>query len=53
VGGTEALGALAGGGIAAAAGIRATMLAGVAPIAGVTVWIWWRHGREHPASLSS
>ena len=47
VGGTEALGALAGGGIAAAAGIRATMLAGAAPIAGVTIWIWWRHRREH------
>ncbi|MBO0805820.1 MAG: MFS transporter, partial [Nocardiopsaceae bacterium] len=32
-GGAEALGALAGGGIATAAGVRATMLAGVAPIA--------------------
>jgi len=47
--GTVVGGALAGGGIAAAAGIRATMLAGVAPIAGVTVWTRWRHRREHPA----
>jgi predicted MFS family arabinose efflux permease len=46
VGGSEALGALAGGGIAAAAGIRATMLAGAAPIAIVVIWTAWRHGRE-------
>lgn len=45
-GGTEALGALAGGGIAAAAGIRATMLAGVAPIAIVIIWAAWRHRHE-------
>ncbi len=44
-GGAEALGALAGGGIAAAAGIRATMVAGAAPIAGVVIWAWWRHRR--------
>ena len=42
-GGAEALGALAGGGIAAAAGIRATMVIGAAPIAGVIIWAWWRH----------
>ena len=42
-GGAESLGALAGGGIAAAAGVRATMLAGAAPIAVVTAWAWWRH----------
>ena len=46
VGGAEALGALAGGGIAAAAGIRATMLVGVAPIAIVVVWIAWRHRHD-------
>ncbi len=45
-GGAEALGALAGGGIAAAAGIRATMLVGVAPIAIAVVWIAWRHRHE-------
>ncbi|HEX6450064.1 MAG TPA: MFS transporter [Trebonia sp.] len=47
-GGAEALGALAGGLIATAAGIRATMLAGVAPIAIVTIWATWRHQREQP-----
>jgi predicted MFS family arabinose efflux permease len=47
-GGAEALGALAGGLIATAAGIRATMLAGVAPIAIVTIWTTWRHQREQP-----
>ncbi len=44
VGGSEAVGALAGGGIAAAAGIRATMLVGAAPIAIVVIWTAWRHG---------
>jgi predicted MFS family arabinose efflux permease len=47
-GGAEALGALAGGGIAAAAGIRATMLVGAAPIAAVTIWAAWRHRGEQP-----
>lgn len=47
-GGAEALGALAGGVIATAAGIRATMLVGVAPIAIVTIWTTWRHQREQP-----
>jgi predicted MFS family arabinose efflux permease len=49
-GGAEALGALAGGGIAAAAGIRATMLVGAAPIAFVVSWTAWRHrrGQELP-----
>jgi predicted MFS family arabinose efflux permease len=47
-GGAEALGALAGGVIATAAGIRATMLVGVAPIAVVAIWTTWRHQRERP-----
>jgi MFS family permease len=41
--GAEALGAIAGGTLAAAAGIRAPMLAGAAPIAAVTVFTGWRH----------
>ena len=41
--GAEALGALAGGGLAVAAGIRAPMLIGAAPIAVVTVGVAWRH----------
>jgi predicted MFS family arabinose efflux permease len=41
--GAEALGALAGGGIAVAAGIRAPMLVGAAPIVVVTVGVAWRH----------
>jgi MFS family permease len=45
-GGAEALGALAGGAIATAAGIRACVLAGAAPIAIVTVWAAWRHRHE-------
>jgi MFS family permease len=47
-GGAEALGALAGGAIATAAGIRATMLVGAAPIAIVVIWAAWRHRREQP-----
>lgn len=47
-GGAEALGALTGGVIATAAGIRATMLIGVAPIAIVTIWTTLRHQREQP-----
>ena len=45
-GGAEALGALAGGGIATAAGVRATMLAGAPPIAAVVIWTAWRHRRD-------
>ncbi len=45
-GGAEALGALAGGWVATAAGIRATMLGGAAPIAGVIIWTAWRHRRR-------
>jgi hypothetical protein len=45
-GGAEALGALTGGVIATAAGIRAAVLAGAVPIAVVTVWAAWRHRRE-------
>jgi predicted MFS family arabinose efflux permease len=44
-GGAEALGALAGGAIATAAGIRATMLVSAAPIAIVVIWTAWRHRR--------
>jgi predicted MFS family arabinose efflux permease len=51
-GGAEALGALAGGGLAAVAGIRATMLAGAAPIAGVVIWTAWRHRRDQPGCAS-
>jgi hypothetical protein len=47
-GGAEALGALAGGAIATAAGIRATMLLSAAPIAIVVIWAAWRHRREQP-----
>jgi predicted MFS family arabinose efflux permease len=47
-GGAEALGALAGGAIATAAGIRATMLVSAAPIAIVVIWTAWRHRREQP-----
>ena len=42
-GGGEALGAIAGGALATAAGIRAPMLAGAAPIAVVTAVLAWRH----------
>lgn len=45
-GGTEALGAFAGGVIAAAAGIRAVFIIGAAPIAIVVIWAAWRHRRE-------
>ena len=41
--GAEALGALGGGVLAAAVGIRATMIIGVAPIAAVTVLLTWQH----------
>jgi predicted MFS family arabinose efflux permease len=42
-GGGEAVGALAGGALATAAGIRATMLVGAMPIAAVTILTVWRH----------
>lgn len=41
--GSEALGALGGGLVAAAAGIRATMLIGAIPITAVTILLTWRH----------
>jgi MFS family permease len=41
--GSEALGALAGGALAAIAGIRATMLVGALPIAAAMVALSWRH----------
>ncbi len=47
--GTEALGAIGGGVLAAAAGIRAPMLAGALPIAAVTIVLAWRHRRPAPA----
>jgi len=46
--GAEALGALAGGGMAAAAGIRAPMLIGAGPIAAVTILLAWRHHAAGP-----
>ena len=46
--GAEALGALAGGGIAAAAGIRAPMLIGAGPITAVTIFLAWRHRAAGP-----
>jgi predicted MFS family arabinose efflux permease len=42
-GGAEAVGALAGGALATAAGIRSTMLVGAMPIAAVTIVTAWRH----------
>jgi predicted MFS family arabinose efflux permease len=45
--GTEAVGAIAGGVVAAAAGIRAPMLAGAAPIGVVAVVVAWRHRDGH------
>jgi MFS family permease len=42
-GGSEAVGALAGGALATAAGIRAAMLVGVAPMAAATISTVWRH----------
>jgi MFS family permease len=42
-GSAEAVGALAGGALATAAGIRSTMLVGAGPIAAVTIATAWRH----------
>jgi MFS family permease len=44
--GTEALGALGGGALATAAGIRAPMLAGAIPITTLTAVLAWRHRRS-------
>jgi MFS family permease len=46
--GTEALGALAGGALAASAGLRAPMLAGAPPLALAVTVLAWRH-RKTPA----
>lgn len=46
--GAEALGAIAGGLLAAAAGIRAPMLAGAIPIGVVTAVLGWRHRHHGP-----
>ena len=48
--GAEALGAITGGSLAAAAGIRAPMLVGAAPIVAVTAVFAWRHRRSHQLS---
>jgi MFS family permease len=45
--GAEALGAIAGGALAATAGIRAPMLAGAVPAAAVTAVLAWRHRPSH------
>lgn len=45
----EAVGAISGGSLAAAAGIRAPMLAGAAPIAAVTLYFCWRRRSARPA----
>jgi len=45
--GAEALGAITGGLLAAAARIRAPMLAGAVPITAVTAVLAWRHRRSH------
>ena len=46
--GTEALGAVAGGVLAATAGIRAPMLAGAPPLALAVAVLAWRHRHQHP-----
>jgi MFS family permease len=48
--GAEAVGAIGGGVLAATAGIRAPMLAGAVPTAGVMIFLSWRHrtGSESP-----
>jgi predicted MFS family arabinose efflux permease len=50
--GAEALGAIGGGALAAAAGIRAPMLIGAVPIAVLTAVLAWRHRRFAPCSGS-
>jgi MFS family permease len=47
-GGAEAVGALAGGAFATAAGVRATILVGAMPIAAVTIVTAWRHRTAPP-----
>ncbi|HEY2552758.1 MAG TPA: MFS transporter [Streptosporangiaceae bacterium] len=48
-GGSEALGALAGGVLATVTGVRATMLLGAIPIAAVSILTAWRHrGAQRP-----
>jgi MFS family permease len=51
--GAEALGAIAGGALAAAAGIRAPMLIGAAPIAVVTILLAWRHRAAKPEAAGT
>jgi predicted MFS family arabinose efflux permease len=46
----QALGAIAGGALAAAAGIRAPMLAGAIPIAAVTIYASWPRRNTRPAN---
>jgi MFS family permease len=47
--GAETLGAVAGGVLATAAGIRAPMLAGALPVAVATGWLAWKHHRTQPS----
>ena len=51
-GGSEALGALCGGALATAVGIRATMIVSAVPIAAAMIVIAWRH-RDHPRTPGS
>jgi MFS family permease len=50
--GAEALGAIAGGVLAVAAGIRAPMLAGAVPLLAVTILLAWRH-RARPGTAGA
>ena len=50
-GGAEAIGALAGGALATAAGIRVTMVVGAMPIAAVTILTVWRHRTAGPDQI--
>jgi predicted MFS family arabinose efflux permease len=50
--GAEALGAIAGGLLAATAGIRAPMLIGAGPIAVVTILLAWRYRGRPGESLA-
>jgi MFS family permease len=51
--GTEALGAVAGGALAATAGLRAPMLAGAPPLALAVTVLAWRHRRDRPGTAIS
>jgi predicted MFS family arabinose efflux permease len=53
IGGAEALGALAGGALAAVGGVRAPMLFGVLPIGATALLLAWRHRREADAKTGT